>query len=207
MPTQLLNPTPTSFPTTRNSTNITTTLTYPVSDILLRVSRDHAAASRSARAARLNALATRLKVQTDSRLTYYGWLRAKLSAEVTSRAVVQARQHLEDVRVAFRAAKVPQSDVLRVEPQLAAGELSHSKARNLVTYTATQLAIVMHVPPAGDFPVGEDVLQPLRPFPAESSIEVLTDEAADNRPEMHALAASAEAQRQQAASARGSGMP
>ena len=205
--TELVNTTPTSFPSIRNSTDITTSLTFPVSDILLRVSRDHAAASRSARAARLNALATSLKVQTDSRLTYYGWLRAKLSAEVTSRAVVQARQHLEDVRVAFRADKVAKADVLRVESQLADAELSHTKARNLVTYTATQLAIVMHVPPAGDFPVGEDVLQPLRPFPAESSIQVLTDEAADNRPEMHALAASAEAQRQQAASARGSGIP
>ena len=205
--TQLVNVGATSFPTIRNSTDITTSLTFPVTDILLRVSRDHAAASRSARAARLNALATRLTVQTNAKLTYYGWLRAKLQTEVAARAVVQARQHLEDVRVAFQADKVAKADVLRVESQLADAELTHTKARNLVTYTATQLAIVMHVAPAGEFAVGEDVLQPLGAASAGGSIAALVDEATDNRPEMHALAASAEAQRLQAASARGSGMP
>jgi outer membrane protein TolC len=205
--TQLVNVGPTSFPTIRNSTDITTSLTYPVTDVLLRVSRDHAAASRSARAARLNALATRLKVQTDAKLAYYGWIRARLQVEVASRAVVQARQHLEDVRVAFRADKVAKADVLRVESQLADAELTYTRARNLVTYTATQVAIIMHVAPTGDFSVGEDVLVALSPFAIGPSIEALADEASDNRPEMHALAASAEAQRQQAAGARGAGLP
>jgi outer membrane protein TolC len=205
--TQLVNVGATPFPTIRNSTDVTTSLTFPVTDVLLRVSRDHAAASRSARAARLNALATRLTVQTNARLTYYGWLRAKLQTEVAARSVIQARQHLDDVRVAFRADKVAKADVLRVESQLADAELNHTKARNLVTYSATQLAIVMHVAPAGDFAVGEDVLRPLTPARTGGSIAALLDEASDNRPEMHALAASAEAQRQQAASARGAGMP
>ncbi|HTS82573.1 MAG TPA: TolC family protein [Myxococcaceae bacterium] len=205
--TELVNAGAIGFPTIRNSTDITTSLTFPVSDVLLRVSRDHAAASKSARAARLNALATRLKISTDAKLAYYGWLRAKLQAGVAARAVVQAQQHLEDVRVAFRADKVAKADVLRVESQLADAELTHTKAKNLVTYSATQLAIIMHVVPASDFGVGEDVLQPLSPFAVGPSIEELTDEASDNRPEMHALAASAEAQRLQAASARGSGMP
>jgi len=205
--TQLVNVGATPFPTIRNSTDVTTSLTFPVTDVLLRVSRDHAAASRSARAARLNALATRLTVQTNARLTYYGWLRAKLQTEVAARSVIQARQHLDDVRVAFRADKVAKADVLRVESQLADAELNHTKARNLVTYSATQLAIVMHVAPAGDFAVGEDVLRPLTPARTGGSIAALLDEASDNRPEMHALAASAEAQRQQAASARCAGMP
>jgi len=205
--TQLVNVGATSFPTIRNSTDITTSLTFPVTDVLLRATRDHAAATRSARAARLNALATQLKIQTDAKLTYYGWLRAKLQAEVAARAVVQARQHLEDVQVAFRADKVAKADVLRVESQLADAELTRTKAKNLVTYSATQLAIIMHVVPAADFGVGEDVLEPLSPFAVGPSIEALVDEASDSRPEMHALAASAEAQRQQAASARGAGMP
>ncbi|HZW87789.1 MAG TPA: TolC family protein [Myxococcaceae bacterium] len=204
--TQLVNTPPESFPSIRNSTDITTSLTFPVTDVLLRVSRDHAAASRSARAARLNALATRLKVQTDARLAYYGWLRAKLQTEVAARSVVQARQHLEDVQVAFRADKVAKADVLRVESQLADAELTHTRARNLVTYTGSQLAIIMHVTPGAEFAVGEDVLKPLSPV-STGTVAALTDEAADNRPEMHALAASAEAQRQQAASARGAGMP
>jgi outer membrane protein TolC len=84
--TELVNVAATSFPTIRNTTDITTSLTYPVTDILLRVSREHAAASKSARAARLNALATKLKVQTDARLAFYGWLRARLQAEVAARA-------------------------------------------------------------------------------------------------------------------------
>ena len=205
--TQLVNTAPSSFPAIRNSTDITSSLSYPVTDVLLRVSRDHAAASRSARAARLNALATRLKVQTDAKLTFYGWLRARLQAEVAAQAVLQARQHLEDVRVAFRADKVAKADVLRVESQLADAELNHTKARNLVTFTATQVAIVMHTTPGVELTVGEDVLQPLSPASPGASVAALIDEATDNRPEMHALAASAEAQRQQAAAARGAGMP
>jgi len=146
-------------------------------------------------------------VQTNAKLTYYGWLRARLQAEVAAQAVLQARQHLEDVRVAFRADKVAKADVLRVESQLADAELTQAKARNLVAYTATQLAIVMHATPGGELTVGEDVLQPLTSAAPIPSIAALTDEATDNRPEMHALAASAEAQRQQAAGARGAGMP
>src|SRR5262249_36271528 len=178
--TELVNAPATSFPTIRNTTDITTSLTYPVTDILLRVSREHAAASKSARAARLNALATKLKVQTDARLAFYGWLRARLQAEVASRAVLQARQHLDDVRVAYSADKVAKADVLRVESQLADAELTHTRARNLVTYTGSQLAIIMHVTPGAEFAVGEDVLKPLSPV-STGSVAALAAAAAANR--------------------------
>ena len=205
--TQLVKTQPAVIESLRNNTQLTVGLSYPVTDVLLRVSREHAAASKSAQAARLNAGATRLKIRTDAKLTFYGWVRARLQREVAERAVVQAEQHLDDVRVAFQADRVAKADVLRVESQLADAELQRARARNLVAYTESQLRVVLHGSPAEVLEVGEDVHLALPLVPGFPPLTALAEEAADNRLEVQSLLASASALRSQAAGARAPVVP
>jgi outer membrane protein TolC len=198
---------PVAIESLRNNTQLTVGLSYPVTDVLLRVSREHAAASKSAQAARLNAGATRLKIRTDAKLTFYGWVRARLQREVAERAMVQAEQHLDDVRLAFQADRVAKADVLRVESQLADAELQRARARNLVAYTESQLRVVLHGSPGEVLEVGEDVHTALPAMPAFPPLTALAEEAADNRLEVQSLLASASALRSQAAAARAPVVP
>src|SRR5262249_17797536 len=136
-----------------------------------------------------------------------GWVRARLQSAVAERAVVQADQHLNDVRVAFQADRVAKADVLRVESQLADAELQRARARNLVAYTEAQLRVVLHGSPVEGMEVGEDVDLALPAMPPFAAVTTLAAEAADNRLEVQSLLASASALRSQAAAARAPVVP
>jgi outer membrane protein TolC len=181
-------------------------LNVPLSDYVLRLSHNLAAASRSRRASVLDEQASKLNAALDGRQFYYAWLRARAQVFVAERSLEQARGHLEDARHAFDVGTSSKADVLRLESQVANSELVLEQTKNAAVLTEEQIRTAMHDPSAQPYAVGEDLRadQPLTP---NENIAALQSEAIDRRLEVRALDETAWSLRDQAKSARAGNYP
>ncbi len=183
------------------------TLAIPVSDYLFRLPQSYSAARSSVRAAELTALATRLRVETDARLAYYTWVRARLQVAVAEQALEQAHGHLTDVRHSFDVGVVSRADVLRVESQVATAELLVARARSLESVTSTSVQTAMHTEAPRTMEIGEDVRGDIPGLAGATTADALVDEAYHARAELQSLEVQANALRDQARATRGSAYP
>ena len=170
-----------------NQYTLQAALTVPLSDYLFRVSQAISAATHSARAARVDEQAARLKVAAEARVGYYQWIRARGQAVVAAQALEQARAHLRDAQQMFAAGVVSRADTLRAESQVKSIELLQARTLNLVDLAEEQLHIVMHDPGARHYDIGEDVTALLPARASDASLAHLQDEAFDHRLELRAL--------------------
>jgi outer membrane protein TolC len=181
-------------------------LNIPLSDYVLRLSHNLAATSRSRRAAVLDEQAAKLKAALDGRTAYYTWLRARAQVIVAERSLEQARGHLEDARHAFDVGTSSKADVLRVESQVATGELVLEQARNLAVLTEEQVRTAMHDPSSQTYAIGEDLRADLPPTVPENTA-ALEAEAMNRRLEVRALEETSTSLREQAKVARAGNYP
>jgi outer membrane protein TolC len=181
-------------------------LNIPLSDYVLRLSHNLSSASRSRRASTFDEQATKLKAALDGRQAYYAWLRARAQVIVAERSLEQARGHLEDARHAFDVGTSSKADVLRVESQVANGELVLEQTKNLAVLTEEQIRTAMHDPSALPYAIGEDLRADMPPSPTEN-IASLESEAMDRRLEVRALDETALSLRDQAKSAQAGNWP
>ncbi|HET6148784.1 MAG TPA: TolC family protein [Polyangia bacterium] len=175
------------IPTPVNQYTLQVSLTVPLSDYVFRVSQAIAAATHSARAARVDEQAARLKVAAEARVAFYQWIRARGQAVIAAQALEQARAHLRDAQQMFAAGVVSRADTLRAESQVKSIELLQTRTLNLVDLAEEQLHIVMHDPGARHYEVGEDVTASLPARATDASLTHLQDEAFDHRLELRAL--------------------
>jgi outer membrane protein len=175
-----------SFPTPLNMYTLQGTIGIPLSDYLLRLTQNHAAASKSKEAAELQERATRWKVQNDARTAYYNWIRAKGSLVVADQGLATARAHLKDVNAAVTVGSASKADLLRVESQVASTEMLVENTRNLALLTEEQLRVMLHDPPESTYEIGEDINAPLPPFPP-TNLQDLFGEAMRQRLEIRVL--------------------
>jgi outer membrane protein len=159
----------------------------PLSDYVFRVSEAIAAATHSARAARVDERAARLKAAAEARIGYYQWIRARGQALVAAQALEQARGHLRDAQQMFAAGVLSKADALRAESQVKSTELLLTRTQNFVALSEEQLRIVMHDPQARPYEIGEDVTAPLPVRAGDADLAHLQDEAFDHRLELRAL--------------------
>ena len=75
------------FPVYLNQATFAATLSVPLSDYLLRLVQAKGAAEGSERSAKLAHEAARLRVRSEAKLAYYGFVRAKLSLPVAEQAL------------------------------------------------------------------------------------------------------------------------
>jgi outer membrane protein TolC len=190
--TQLVN-VPLEFATIKNQYSFQAGLSVPISDYFTRVGPRHSAAKSGVRAAQLNEAATQQKTAADSRLVYYGWVRAKLDLIVAERAVAQSDAHLTDARAAEKAGSATLADVLAVQAQRAQNVLFAERARSLVRVTEEQLRTIMHDTRRITLAIGENVLTELPRVALPQSVDGLWAEAKQRRPELKALTAQARA--------------
>jgi len=177
-------------------------LNVPLSDYVLRLSQNYAAASRSKRAALLDEQASRLKAAVDGRDAYYVWLRARAQVIVSERALDQFKGHLDDARHAFDVGTTSKADVLRVESQVASAELVLERAKNLAALTEDQIRTAMHDPSTQPYAIGEDLRGDAAPVAGTENLAALRAEALDRRLEVRALDETAWSLREQAKAAR-----
>ncbi|MFT3768903.1 MAG: TolC family protein [Minicystis sp.] len=199
---------PFTIPSLSNQTTLQASVTVPVSDYVLRLAQGYAAASRSVKAAELNERAAKLKASLDGRVAYYTWARARLSAVVAQQSLEQAKAHLADVRHAYEAGAASKADVMRVEAQVAAGELLAQRATGFARTTEESVRTAMHDASAPNaLALGEDLRAPLAPLGSARDTAALWSEALAARLEIRALDETAWSLKDQAKIARAGYFP
>jgi outer membrane protein len=200
---------PFSFPVYLNATTFDAQLDIPISDDLLRIARGVAAAKHTADAARYSEDAERRDVAANSRLAYYAWARARLSAIVAADAVHQAELHLSDVQQRAEADRASRADVMAVQAQLAAATQMRVRADDLERANETQLRIALHGDaPRGPLAIGEDLSTNLPLGELEGlDDDALLAAAIAHRPELRAAGESIDALVEQAHAARDGALP
>jgi outer membrane protein TolC len=182
------------------------TLTVPLSDYVLRVSQNLAAASHSARAARIEEQAARVGTAAEARVAYYQWIRAQAQLLIAARALAQASDHQEDARHLFEGGLATRADVLRADAQAKAADVVVVRAQNLVALAEERLRVLMHDPGRAPYRIGEDILTPA-PFDQNEALAALFEEALAKRLELRALVENAGAVRALGQAARAGAWP
>ncbi len=165
-------------------------LLVPISDYFLRVAPARGAAELTERAAADNVDAARARVATDARVAYYSWVRAKLGVAVAEQALDDAKAHLADSRVATQAGAASIADVLRLESQVARGELYLVSSKSLAAVAEEQVRAQLHDKNERAMAIGEDVREASSERSADSQVAHLPElirQAYQDRPELEAL--------------------
>jgi outer membrane protein TolC len=178
---------PLQLPVLLNSTLAQASVTVPVSDYILKISQNYAAASHAVLSAKYAAEAQADSERANARIAYYEWARSVLALIVSESALGQAQAHLHDVQAAYTAGASSSADVSRVEAQVASTEQLVTRARNLRDQATERLRTLMHVDGTSTFAIGEDVAAPLSDTPCGAPA-ALYAEAIGHRPELRALA-------------------
>lgn len=170
-----------------NNYELKATLSIPISDYVLRLSKAITAANRSRDAAELDERASRLKVGADARIAYYQWIRAQGALFVAEQAFDQAKGHRDDAKRAFDVGMASKADVLRSESAVKAAELFVERVKNASILGEEQIRVVMHDGSRRPYDIGENILADLPAVTGIDSIERAQDEAFQKRLEIRAL--------------------
>jgi outer membrane protein TolC len=196
---------PLEFEDIRNQHTFEASLNVPISDYVLKLSEQHAAASHNARAAELNMRATELQTAAEAKIAYYEFARAKLQAVVARKSLTQSQAHVADVRRLFEAGAASKADVLRLEAQVASSQLLADKSDGMAAVTEGRLRIIMHHGQGRRYEIGEDLAAAMD-VPVGSQ-EQLENEAIRQRPEIRALHETALSLDEQSSAAKAAYLP
>lgn len=186
--------------------NLNATLGIPLSDYLLRLSHATASSSAGKHAAELALQAERLKVKTDARVLYYGWLRARGQVAVAHKSLEQVRARLKDAQAAYTLGAISKADLLRLEALVASTEVVVKQAESYQALSVQQLALTMGDPSGHEYRVGEDLMAPVS-SPVTGTLPSLVAEAHANRLELRALAETSRALRRGASATSAGALP
>ena len=201
--TPLIN-VPISFPVLLNQYFMQATIGVPLSDYFLRVWPAHQGALHAREAAALQIEVVRRKAAVEAKISFYNWTRARLQVAVAAQAVMQARSHLQDLRLLVAVGRATPADTARIDSLVAGAELLHERAGNLALLLEEQLRTIMHEKGQGHFEIGEDLMAEPQ-LASDGELAELVQEAVASRSELRALEQSAQAlvqQRQVAGSGR-----
>lgn len=194
-------------PVIPNNYNLQATLSIPLSDYVLRVSKNLASANHGKTAAQFDEKATRLAVARDARVDYYQWIRAQGAGYVAAQALEAARGHAADAKNAFDAGLVSRADLLRAQSQVKSAELTVAHYANFIAIATEQLRVAMGDKSDANYDIGENILLDPPPFAVPPSVEAGYGEALVHRWEVKQLGESEASLRQQAEAARAGTYP
>jgi outer membrane protein TolC len=197
---------PLAFDTPLNQNTFQASISVPLSDYFFRVGPTHESAKYGETAAKERLLAEKLKVAADARISYYDWVRARLSVIVAEQALAQAEAHLADANKGLSAGTLSQADVLRIESEVARNELLVTSSKNLSSLTEEQVRTAMHDERKTGYRIGEDVRQ-TAPSIGPGRLEDFFAEAQRSRPELRAFDAEHGAQERATAAERAGYVP
>jgi outer membrane protein TolC len=188
---------PVAFASLLDQYTFQASLSIPISDYLLRLPQNHRAARGGERAAELTELATRRRIGTEARLSYYSWVRARVETLVSEQALLQSEAHLLDARNAEQAGTATRADVLAVEGNVAASRELVERARNLDFVAGEKIRTALHGAAPHTLHIGEDIRSEPQPLIGGSDLSSLWRTAKRQRPELRALDARYGALREQ----------
>ena len=166
-------------------------LSVPISDYVFGLVQARKAALANRQAKALAQEAELLKVQVNSQLAYYDWLRAVAQVAIAQRTLADSRRRYEDAEASYAVGIIGKADLLRISALVANAENAIAQSRAMEQVAEANLAVLMQETPR-DYAVGEDVFELERRPPAES-VQELVSEAHEKRLELRALSQSSEA--------------
>jgi outer membrane protein TolC len=170
----------------------------PLSDYVLKIAKQRAAATHSAKAAELTLTASELSAESNARIQYYAWARAKLSQVVAQDAFEQAKAHLADAKAELAAGKASQADLLGVQAEVAQNQLLVVRAQNAVALEEDRLRTALHDESGQGYEIGEQLLADLPVLQGEDNFNSLFTEAQSRRYELRSITETARGLRAQA---------
>lgn len=155
----------TLFPVFVNNGALVASLNVPITDYVLRLSQNYAAASHNEKSARHAAEAEALQAGADAKIAYFNWVRARGAIVVAQEAIDQSKAHLEDAKKSFAVGLASRADVLRIDAQVAAAQQAHAEATAFASIAEEQLRVLLGTPADQKLEIGADVMneQPVRP--------------------------------------------
>ncbi len=180
-----------SFPVILNNYSVQASVSVPISDYFLRISRNYSATTHSEEAARLDRVAAEAKAMNDAKIAFYNWTKALAQREVLVQALEAAREHARDAEALFRAGQASKADLLGAQAQAAQAQLTVSQADEYLALSLDQLRLAIQAKPEETITLGENVLDSLPKATLDGT--KLREEAINTRPELRSLTASEQA--------------
>jgi outer membrane protein TolC len=177
----------------------------PLSDYLLRTPHQVASARHGADSARHSERATLLSVQSDARIAYYEWVRARLQTVTAERGLALVDESLATTRAQVEAGTANRADLLRLESRRADAELTLRRASDAAIFREDRLRTLIGAPNGEQIAVGEDLARVSADALAEvrkTSPGELWPSAARGRPEVRALRSAEQSALEEAKAAR-----
>ncbi|MFO0662032.1 MAG: TolC family protein [Polyangiaceae bacterium] len=177
-----------AFPQILDQYTLQATLTVPISDYVFRISQNYSAASHNVEAARYDKVAAEVKAGADAKVAFYQWVKALGQRLAVEQALIGAKEHLKDAQAQESAGQLSKADLLGIESQVAAGELTLAQADQYVLAAEEQLRTMIHAEPNEKFSIGEDFTADLPK--AAVDVAALKQEAMSSRLDLKSVEAS-----------------
>lgn len=197
---------PLSFDSPLNNYLFQASLTVPVSDYFLRVSKNQKSAQLTEAASRKDLATSARRTAADAKAAYYDWVRTRLAAVVSEQALLDARAHREDVRNALGVGSASRADLLAIEARVADSERVLDSTNNLAFRLEEELRILRHDPSTTRYAIGEKLGEE-PPLDVPSQVPNLVGLALSRRPELEALRLQARSLEHGAKAERASALP
>ncbi|MBN1652340.1 MAG: TolC family protein [Deltaproteobacteria bacterium] len=183
------------FPSLVNTYALNASLSLPLSDYLLRLSKSIAATQENRRAAELQKEAVLRKIESDARIAYYNWLKTLAGCAVAQASLERFNALLADARTAYDVGSTTKADVLRLEAAVAGTQYAIIETETLRSVAEEQLAVFMGEP-VKRYQVGEAVAVDAAGVEATGELKALIADAFRQRLELEALKAGGESLRE-----------
>ncbi len=180
------------FPILLNQYALNANLRFSISDALLLLFLSVPANEDFMRAQQLQVEAAQADAALGALKAYYQLVRAHLALEVAEASKVQAERQRDRIKVVFQAGAAARPDLLRMEAQVAAADLSVVQARGNVQVAESDLRTRLQL--KADEPIALQMeVERFPPLPAQAG-DALVQTALTRRKEMEALRLTVRAQ-------------
>lgn len=175
------------FPVFANEYSFVASLSLPVSDWVLRMTRGLSAASHGERAKKLQVRAEVLQVASDAKILFLNWVRAKGQVVVAGQAVAASKAYVDDAKRLLEVGLMSKADVLRFEAQVAGAEQLRTEAEAFEVIMGQQLRMALGIGPERQLQIGVDIMGNARETAPLEPLTVLQRRALERRLEIRAL--------------------
>ncbi len=184
------------FAAIENTYALTASVGVPISDNLFTIPHAVEAAEHGERAASLARDIQRIDAIVDAQIAYYNWVRARANLELARRSAGRVGERIGEAESRLRAGAITETDVLRLQAQLAAAERVVAESEAFVAIAAEDLGSRIAVDPLA-LDLGEDLTAAFAADRKREAPPQLVQQALSQRRELDLLRESDAALREQ----------
>ncbi|MEM6289853.1 MAG: TolC family protein [Myxococcota bacterium] len=184
------------FAAIENTYALTAAVGVPLSDDLFTIPHAVEAAQHGERAASLARDIQRIDTIVDAQIAYYNWVRAQANLELARRSSTRVAQRIGEAQARLRAGAITETDVLRLQAQLATAQRVVAQSEAFVDIAAEDLGSRIALDPLS-LDLGEDLTATFAADRKREAPPQLVEQALARRRELTLLRESDAALREQ----------